>query len=1108
MFPIKPVAGETNQKNVPGAADPLDNIWSKVNRRLNPTAKEIAETRYLGLFQFIDLTKDFFFSYTYDLTNSLQHNMTAATSKTFPPPPFKDMYAWNFFQTRELESLVGHLNSSYWVLPVIHGSCLQRKCSIFGRMINLTVIARRSRHFAGTRYLKRGVSDQGHVANDVEVEQIVHAAGSNEGVFSSFVQMRGSIPTFWAQESSVTVPKPPIVLSRVDISYQATQAHFADLLERYGSPLLVLDLVKHAEKREREVIVGREYRHAIEYINSTMPQEHRIRYTALDFSRLSKQHHSNVLKALEDVSKWAVGQTGIFCSAPQCTLQLSAPRADQSQAPASGVPYSSSQQDSAAAPTSIGGSPGLSAAPPHGPALPGASLPMEQKGVLRTNCIDCLDRTNVAQFSVGVYALGCQLYTMGITKSRVLDAGSSLVLVLMELYTELGDHIALQYGGSEAHKKVPGPGGQRQQELLTSIRRYYSNAFTDRVKQDAMNLFLGYFDPSEQDVPLWELDSDYYCHNFRVQSSGLQSMREFKTAQYYPELDLGDEMVNDELASASLDDNASGSVAGGSITTGGAGKQELGIEMGEPRRHGGSFSIYREQQMAADIKSKRTKVKAIRKAHEQVSSRWWRDALQKYAQQRMWMHLGPPKQGQLPSRFTRIYEPHRLTFFEDVFSNDFLTPVPVVADSRESSLLVNFPVKGHELANNLRVTAALAESALGNPLRRTASDVRPASPARRLQLLSYSESRQPGDRNLTIGGYVKGILTNRARNIMGLSGGGLPQDDSEEACEDDGPEHHLGAEEDLGVLAGLGMEESLWVKEDGMDELNDTGAGAGVDAEYINYLAAASIASPDLPLEDQLPHGSDQERINRAEFEEYLHEFSLDASSDENIVQECERLAEEGHCIRQLKYGPHRGLPQEVAANAVTAAVFHRLAEMEADLGLNKEEQMGEACKALQELALNEEGVREQLREKLAQDEEQKQVFTSLLREAESTAEAHSPDLDVVKFYCHFFAPSVIAQSMHELKPYINYIPTAPTYNAPTPSRQGDDKAHSMMEVSQVADDLYRVYSKHVLLNGPGFAAAKELGLARERVERMYKAEKDVREFPDLQRPPPVVPNW
>ena len=45
-----------------------------------------------------------------------------------------------------------------------------------GRVIFITLIARRSRHFAGARYLKRGVNDQGNVANEVETEQIVFEA--------------------------------------------------------------------------------------------------------------------------------------------------------------------------------------------------------------------------------------------------------------------------------------------------------------------------------------------------------------------------------------------------------------------------------------------------------------------------------------------------------------------------------------------------------------------------------------------------------------------------------------------------------------------------------------------------------------------------------------------------------------------------------------------------------------------------------------------------------------------------------------------------------------------------------------------------------------------
>ena len=39
----------------------------------------------------------------------------------------------------------------------------------------------------------------------------------------AYLQMRGSIPTYWYQETSVTMPKPPILINRVDPDYLATQ---------------------------------------------------------------------------------------------------------------------------------------------------------------------------------------------------------------------------------------------------------------------------------------------------------------------------------------------------------------------------------------------------------------------------------------------------------------------------------------------------------------------------------------------------------------------------------------------------------------------------------------------------------------------------------------------------------------------------------------------------------------------------------------------------------------------------------------------------------------------------------------------------------------------
>lgn len=80
--------------------------------------------------------------------------------------------------------------------------------------------------------------------------------------------------------------------------------------------------------------------------------------------------------------------------------------------------------------------------------------PQFQSGVLRTNCIDCLDRTNVAQYAYGLAALGRQLHAMGLTDDPKLDQDSSIAAALMDMYLSMGDALAHQYGGSAAHNTV------------------------------------------------------------------------------------------------------------------------------------------------------------------------------------------------------------------------------------------------------------------------------------------------------------------------------------------------------------------------------------------------------------------------------------------------------------------------------------------------------------------------------------------------------------------------------------------------------------------------------------------------------------------------------
>lgn len=82
------------------------------------------------------------------------------------------------------------------------------------------------------------------------------------------------------------------------------------------------------------------------------------------------------------------------------------------------------------------------------------TAPRFQSGVLRTNCIDCLDRTNVAQYAYGLAALGRQLHAMGLTDMPKVDPDSSIAAALMDMYQSMGDALAQQYGGSAAHNTV------------------------------------------------------------------------------------------------------------------------------------------------------------------------------------------------------------------------------------------------------------------------------------------------------------------------------------------------------------------------------------------------------------------------------------------------------------------------------------------------------------------------------------------------------------------------------------------------------------------------------------------------------------------------------
>ncbi|VDL77712.1 unnamed protein product [Nippostrongylus brasiliensis] len=175
------------------------------------------EQRYVRLFQTVDLSTDFYFSYTYDLSRSLQENaLSSDWDRDGERPMDSDRkFVWNSFL---LEPLRNNLVSEQWLLEIVHGYVGQQLINLPFTKLSLTLIGRRSAEYAGTKLLKRGANQKGNVANDVETEQVLWDVSSSpnfsRGRFSSFVQRSGSVPLRWSQDPATrgVVGKPLILI--------------------------------------------------------------------------------------------------------------------------------------------------------------------------------------------------------------------------------------------------------------------------------------------------------------------------------------------------------------------------------------------------------------------------------------------------------------------------------------------------------------------------------------------------------------------------------------------------------------------------------------------------------------------------------------------------------------------------------------------------------------------------------------------------------------------------------------------------------------------------------------------------------------------------------
>lgn len=450
-----------------------------------------------------------YFSYSLDITNSFQRQAYADLSQ----PLWKradDRFFWNrFIQTDLIDYRSGGGSASRirgeqqagvdpYILPVIFGMFQVVAARIKSTSFAFSLITRRSRYRGGTRYFSRGIDEQGHVSNYNETEQVVvlndvggrptgYAAGEtlqngsiNPGAevqIMSYVQTRGSVPVYWAEVNNLHYT-PKLQIRGVETAADAARKHFDEQIAIYGENYLV-NLVNQRGREER---VKRAYEQLIRILVSA-PQE------SLESDRLSREKSREIepgvkrqrMDRLHYIYFDFHSETkGLRWHRAQLLLDQLADGLRRGQY-FRGVEM-------------------------PGDATGALDVRLQQTAVVRTNCMDCLDRTNVVQSMLGRYILTQQLLDAGILRAgETCSDDAAFEHLFRNMWADNADVVSKSYSGTGAQKTDFTRTGNRTragmlQDLNKSITRYCRNNFLDGPRQDAFDLFLGAYLPSTAGV--------------------------------------------------------------------------------------------------------------------------------------------------------------------------------------------------------------------------------------------------------------------------------------------------------------------------------------------------------------------------------------------------------------------------------------------------------------------------------------------------------------------------------------------------------------------------------------------------------------------------------
>lgn len=372
----------------------------------------------------------FYFSSDHDLSLHLQ----ARTKEDYDSDAYDTQFLWNDYLSSSLASMRGNmipikrqaLDDGRFVVAIIRG---------FAETLNVSIGSGLPGQLTLISRLSSKRAGTRFNARGIDDDGNVANFVETETILhttawtSSFCQVRGSVPLFWEQTTAGFMGQHKVEITRSPTATQASfEKHFSTLLEKYGGNVHIVNLLGSATGEAMLTGLYSDALHASEFGSS-------VRSTVFDFHHEVKNGYEGATTIKPQIRNSA-NQYGFFLQSNAGETQL------------------------------------------------------VQNGVFRTNCLDCLDRTNMIQNIISQSNLENVLMALTIHPSGGLWERHGT------LWADNGDALSRIYAGTGALKTSFTRKGKMSiagalADATKSAARMYINNFQDKGKQEVIDIMLG-----------------------------------------------------------------------------------------------------------------------------------------------------------------------------------------------------------------------------------------------------------------------------------------------------------------------------------------------------------------------------------------------------------------------------------------------------------------------------------------------------------------------------------------------------------------------------------------------------------------------------------------